>query len=94
MLGCALMFGHIRFFEHFSRQYISEFFGFADYIELNDNAQDLLFEKLGIKTEAQLFELFDLEFLVITKGKRGARFVFRDERWSGFCFGLRARDCC
>ena len=73
------MFGHIRFFEHFSKQYITGFFKLADYIELNDNAQGLLFEKLGIKTEVELFELLDLELLVITKGKRGATFVFRNE---------------
>ena len=69
------MCGHIRFFEHFTKQYLLEFFSFADYIELNDSAKELLFDRLGVKDEVQFFELFDLELLVVTKGKRRC-FVF------------------
>ena len=41
--------GHIRFIEHFTRQYLTNFFSFADYIELNDNVFDLLLERLNVK---------------------------------------------
>lgn len=70
--------GHIRFFEHFTKQYITNFFKFADYIELNDNVLSLLLERLNLKEEKELFELFDLELLVITKGKKGAEFIYRE----------------
>lgn len=72
------MYGHIRFFEHFTKQYITNFFKFADYIELNDNVLSLLFERLDIKTAEEFFEMLDLEFLVITKGKKGAEFLYRE----------------
>lgn len=72
------MFGHIRFFEHFTKQYLEEFFGFADYLEVNDNTIALLLDRLNVKCETELFELLDLEFLVITKGKSGATFVYKE----------------
>ncbi len=71
--------GHIRFFEHFTRQYITEFFKFADYIELNDNVLPLLLERLDVKDELEIFKLFGLDLLVITKGKKGAIFVYKDK---------------
>lgn len=70
--------GHIRFFEHFTKQYITNFFKFADFIVLNDSVLDLLFERLEIKSEAEFFMMFDLDLLVITKGKRGADFLFKE----------------
>lgn len=71
--------GSIRFFEHFTKQYLSKFFKYADYMQINDSVLDLLFERLDIKNENDLFEIFDLELLVITKGKKGAIFFFKDE---------------
>lgn len=70
--------GHIRYFEHFTRQYLLKFFEFADYLQINDNSKDLLFDRLCIKNEVELFELLDLELLVITEGKKGASFLFRE----------------
>lgn len=71
--------GHIRFFEHFTRKYLLDFFKNANYIQLNDSVLDLLFERLDVSDEVELFELLDIELLVLTKGKRGAIFLFRDE---------------
>lgn len=71
--------GHIRFFEHFTRQYLLTFFKNADYVQLNDSVTGLLFERLDVKDEAELFDLLDLKLLVLTKGKKGAIFFFRDE---------------
>jgi len=72
------MCGHIRFFEHFTKQYILNFFKFADYIELNDNVLSLLFERLNVQNSKEFFELLNLEFLVITKGKKGADFLYKE----------------
>lgn len=74
--------GHIRFFEHFTRQYLLNFFKNADYVQLNDSVTDLLFERLDVKDEAELFELLDLKLLVLTKGKKGAIFFFRDNNYN------------
>ncbi len=74
--------GHIRFFEHFTRQYLLSFFKFANYIQLNDSVLSLLFERLDVQNEGELFELLDLDLLVLTKGKKGAIFFFRDANGS------------
>lgn len=70
--------GHIRFFEHFTKQYLLNFFKNADYMQLNNSTLNLLFERLSIKSEIELFELLDLELLVLTKGKEGALFLYKN----------------
>ena len=70
--------GHIRFFEHFSRQYLLNFFKTADYMQLNESVIDMLYERLNVHSEAELFNLLDLDLLVLTRGKRGATFVFKE----------------
>lgn len=71
--------GHIRFFEHFTRQYLTNFFKNANLIQLNHNVIDLLFERLQVEDEFEFFQLLDLDLLVITNGKKGARFVYRKD---------------
>ncbi len=70
--------GHIRFFEHFTKQYLLNFFKEASYIQLNDSVSSLLLERLQVKNYTELFELLDLDLLVLTKGKKGALFVYRE----------------
>lgn len=70
--------GHIRFFEHFSRQYLLNFFQKADFVQLNETVIALLFERLRVKSLVELFELINPDLLVLTKGKRGAEYVFRE----------------
>lgn len=74
----CLDFGHIRFFEHFTKQYLTHFLELANFIQINDNVTALLFERLGIQNETELFEKFSLNLLVVTKGKRGASFIFNE----------------
>lgn len=70
--------GHIRFFEHFTRQYLYTFFSMAKFIQINDTVTDLLFERFNVKDEVEFFKLFDFDLLVLTKGKKGARFIFTE----------------
>lgn len=70
--------GHIRFIEHFSKQYLITFFKNANLLQLNSNVAPLLLERLQIQNEFDLFSLLDLELLVITKGKKGATFIFKE----------------
>lgn len=70
--------GHIRFFEHFTKQYLSQFLKLANFVQINNNVTELLFERMQVKTEIELFEKFNLDLLVSTKGKKGAIFVFRE----------------
>lgn len=70
--------GHIRFFEHFTRQYLLNFFKKADFIQLNENVISLLFERLHVKSLVELFELLNPDLMVLTKGKRGAEYLFRE----------------
>lgn len=71
--------GHYRFIEHFSKQYLTTFFKNANLIQLNNNVRDLLLERLQVKNEFELFDLLDLDLLVITKGKKGATFIFKED---------------
>lgn len=68
--------GHIRFFEHFTRQYLTSFFSMAQFIQINDNVTDLLFERFSVKNEIEFFKLFHFDLLILTKGKKGATFIF------------------
>ena len=71
--------GHIRFFEHFTKQYLTSFFSMANFIQLNNNVTNLLFERFSIKNEIEFFKLFHFDLLVLTKGKNGATFLFYDQ---------------
>lgn len=68
--------GHIRFIEHFSNQYLLNFFKTANLMQLNQNVCDLLFERFGIHNPTEFFDLLHLDLLVVTKGKKGASFIF------------------
>ena len=70
--------GHYRFIEHFSKQYLTSFFKHANLIQLNYHVCDLLFERLQLQNEFEFFDLLGLDLLVITKGKKGATFIFKD----------------
>lgn len=70
--------GHIRFFEHFTKQYLSKFLRQASFVQINDNVTEMLFERLNVKSEIELFEKYNLDLLVSTKGKKGAVFVFKE----------------
>ena len=70
--------GHVRYITHFTKQYLTKFFNNANLVQLNHNVSDLLFERLQIKNEFELFDLLDLDLLVVTKGKNGASFIFKE----------------
>ncbi len=70
--------GHIRFFEHFTRQYLTSFLSMAKFVQLNDTVIDLLFERFGVKDEIEFFNLFNFDLLILTKGKKGARYIFKE----------------
>lgn len=70
--------GHIRFFEHFTKQYLSQFLKLADFVQINDNVTELLFERLQVKNEIEFFEKFNFDLLISTKGKK--RRYFRIQR--------------
>lgn len=71
--------GHIRFFEHFTKQYLTSFFSMANFIQLNNNVTDLLFERFSVTNEIEFFKLFHFDLLILTKGKKGATFLFYDK---------------
>ncbi len=74
----CLDFGHIRFFEHFTKQYLTLFLEKSKFVQLNDNVVHLLFERFGVKDEVEFFNLFNFDLLVLTKGKKGATFIFKE----------------
>ena len=75
----CLDFGHIRFFEHFTKQYLTQFLELADFVQMNDSVTELLFERLQIQNETELLERFKLDLLILTKGKKGANFTFKED---------------
>lgn len=70
--------GHTRFIEHFSKKYLLEFFSQASFIQLNNNVLNLVLERLNVNNLEELFELLDLDLLVLTEGKKGATYVFKE----------------
>ena len=74
----CLDFGHIRFFEHFTKQYLTLFLEKTKFIQLNDNVINLLFERFGVKDEVEFFNLFNFDLLILTKGKKGASYIFKE----------------
>lgn len=70
--------GHIRFFEHFTRQYLINFFSMAQLVQMNETVTDLLFERFDVQDEIEFFKLFHFDLLVLTRGKKGATFIFNE----------------
>lgn len=70
--------GHIRFFEHFTKQYLSHFFEMTDFIQINDGVLELLLERFEVKDIVDFFKLFHFDLLILTKGKKGAIYIFRE----------------
>lgn len=68
--------GHIRFFEHFTKQYLSKFLEKAKFVQVNDTTTELLFSKFGVKNEVDFFKLFNFDLFIITKGKRRSNLYF------------------
>lgn len=70
--------GHPRFIEHFTRKYLLDFFSQADFMQLNNNVSSLLLDRLKVNNIEELFKLLGLDLLVLTKGKKGATYVFKE----------------
>ncbi len=69
--------GAEEFIEYYTNQYLIKFFKQAKLMQLNYNICEYLFKKLKIKNEIELFKLLNLDLLVITKGKKGAEFIYQ-----------------
>ena len=70
--------GAEEFIEYYTNQYLISFFKQANIIQINNNIRNYLFNKLKICNEIDFFNLLDLDLLVITKGKKGASFIFKE----------------
>lgn len=70
--------GAEEFIEYYTNQYLTHFFKQANLMQLNHNICEYLFKKLKIKDEAEFFNMLNLDLLVITNGKKGAKFLFKE----------------
>lgn len=68
--------GSIEYIKYYTNQYLINFFKQANIMQLNKNVCEFLFKKFKIKNELDFFELLNLDLLVITNGKKGARFLY------------------
>lgn len=71
--------GAEEFIEYYTNQYLINFLKQANIIQLNGNMCNYLFNKLKIHDEFELFNLLNLDLLVITNGKKGAKFLYKEE---------------
>lgn len=71
--------GHIRYIEHFSTPYLFNFFSKANLMQINNNISNYLFNRFNVENEIEFFKLFNLDLLVLTMGKHGAKFIYKDE---------------
>ena len=67
--------GHVRYIRHFKKDYLLKFLRKANFILLNDTTAPLLFKKLGIKDEFELFDILNLDLFVLTAGKNKTTFI-------------------
>ena len=70
--------GHIRFFEHFTRQYLTKFLNRSKFVQINDTVTNLLFERFNVKNELEFFNIFNFDLMILTKGKKGASYIFKE----------------
>lgn len=70
--------GAEEFIEYYTNQYLISFFKQASIMQLNNNICGYLFNKLKIKNEIDFFNLLNLDLLVITNGKKGAEFLYKE----------------
>ncbi len=69
--------GAEEFIEYYTNKYLINFFKQASLMQLNHNICDYLFKKLKISNEVEFFNLLNLDLLVITNGKKGAKFLYK-----------------
>lgn len=70
--------GAEEFIEYYTNQYLIKFFKEANLMQLNNTICDYLFKKLKIKNEVDFFNMLNLDLLVITNGKKGAKFLYKE----------------
>lgn len=71
--------GAEEFIEYYTNQYLINFFRQANIMQLNNNISEFLFKKLKIRDALDFFNLLDLELLIITNGKKGATFLYKED---------------
>jgi len=72
--------GHIRYIRHFDGDYLKKFLLKANLLLLNMHTSKMLYNKLGIEDEVELFNILKLDLLVITNGKNKSTFMFRKNK--------------
>lgn len=71
--------GAEEFIEYYTNQYLIRFFKQANIIQLNNNICDYLFKKLKICNEIDFFNMLNLDLMIITNGKKGAKFIYKEK---------------
>jgi len=70
--------GHVRFIRYFKGEYLKKFLSAANLLLVNMHTSEMLFNKLGIKNEIELFNMLNLDLLILTNGKEESTFIFRE----------------
>lgn len=70
--------GAEEFIEYYTNQYLINFFRQANIMQLNNNVSDFLFKKLKLNDEFDFFNILNLDLLIITNGKKGATFLYKE----------------
>lgn len=70
--------GAEEFIEYYTNQYLINFFRQANLMQLNHVICDYLFKKFKIKDAVEFFNMLNLDLLVITNGKKGAKFLYKE----------------
>lgn len=76
----ALDLGHVEFFEKSDSKYILQFLKKIDICQLNGDVVKELLKKLNVSNEIELYKKLNLELLIITYGKNGAKFLYQENK--------------
>ena len=70
--------GSTRFIEYYTNKYLINFFRQANLMQLNHNVCNYIFNKFNINNEIELFNMLNLDLMIITNGKKGAKFLYKE----------------
>ena len=70
--------GNEIYIKYFKGEYILKFLRQAKIVLLNKNVSKILFKKLNIENEIELFNLLNLDLFILTNGKKGAKFLYNE----------------
>ena len=70
--------GHVEFLNNISNQYIEGYINQVDFLQVNEHVMSEFIKRFN-KNSFELYKLFNLKIMIITKGSRGVEFIWNED---------------